>query len=54
MWGVWSGQSFSYSIRCDISLYRFSCLDDAELTLLGTPWESYRGIANEIGLDIIR
>lgn len=32
----------------------FSCLDDTELTLLGTPWETYRDIANELGLDIIR
>jgi hypothetical protein len=31
-----------------------SCLDDAELLLLGTPWETYRDVANELGLDIVR
>ncbi|WVW85952.1 hypothetical protein I302_107990 [Kwoniella bestiolae CBS 10118] len=30
------------------------CLDDPELALLGVPWETYREIANEIGLDVIR
>ncbi|KAI9634224.1 uncharacterized protein MKK02DRAFT_17453, partial [Dioszegia hungarica] len=30
------------------------CLDDAELLLLGTPWETYRDVANELGLDVVR
>ncbi|KAL7418272.1 hypothetical protein Q5752_006728 [Cryptotrichosporon argae] len=30
------------------------CLDDVELALLGVPWETYRQIALETGLDIIR
>lgn len=30
------------------------CLDDAELALLGVPWETYRAIASKIGLDVIR
>ncbi|WWC64387.1 uncharacterized protein I303_106997 [Kwoniella dejecticola CBS 10117] len=30
------------------------CLDDAELALLGVPWETYREVATEIGLDVIR
>lgn len=31
-----------------------SCLDDPELALLGVPWETYRQVANDIGLDVIR
>lgn len=31
-----------------------SCLDDAELALLGVPWENYVSIAAKIGLDVIR
>ncbi|WWC71827.1 uncharacterized protein I206_105786 [Kwoniella pini CBS 10737] len=30
------------------------CLDDTELALLGVPWETYREVATEIGLDVIR
>ncbi|WWD19474.1 hypothetical protein CI109_103934 [Kwoniella shandongensis] len=30
------------------------CLDDTELSLLGVPWETYREIAAETGLDVIR
>ncbi|ORY28170.1 protein-tyrosine phosphatase-like protein [Naematelia encephala] len=30
------------------------CLDDAELALLGVPWDMYREVASEIGLDIVR
>ncbi|WWC91524.1 uncharacterized protein L201_006470 [Kwoniella dendrophila CBS 6074] len=30
------------------------CLDDPELALLGVPWETYREVAAEIGLDVIR
>lgn len=30
------------------------CLDDAELALLGVPWETYRSIASKIGMDVIR
>lgn len=31
-----------------------SCLDDEELELLGVPWETYRDVAAETGLDVIR
>ena len=31
-----------------------SCLDDDELALLGVPWETYREVTAEIGLDVIR
>ncbi|BEI90688.1 uncharacterized protein CcaverHIS019_0307580 [Cutaneotrichosporon cavernicola] len=30
------------------------CLDDEELALLGVPWDYYREVASDIGLDIIR
>ncbi|KAK8853064.1 hypothetical protein IAR55_003765 [Kwoniella newhampshirensis] len=30
------------------------CLDDTELSLLGVPWETYREIAVDTGLDVIR
>ncbi|WVQ84882.1 hypothetical protein IAT38_007045 [Cryptococcus sp. DSM 104549] len=30
------------------------CLDDEELALLGVPWETYRDVAAETGLDVIR
>ncbi|KAL0245838.1 hypothetical protein I308_104975 [Cryptococcus tetragattii IND107] len=30
------------------------CLDDEELELLGVPWETYRDVAAETGLDVIR
>ncbi|OCF32149.1 hypothetical protein I317_07126 [Kwoniella heveanensis CBS 569] len=30
------------------------CLDDAELALLGVPWETYREVAADTGLDVIR
>ncbi|WVQ72968.1 hypothetical protein IAR50_002530 [Cryptococcus sp. DSM 104548] len=30
------------------------CLDDEELALLGVPWETYRDVAVETGLDVIR
>ncbi|WRT70404.1 uncharacterized protein IL334_007402 [Kwoniella shivajii] len=30
------------------------CLDDTELALLGVPWETYREVALETGLDVIR
>jgi hypothetical protein len=40
--------------RTSISIDAISCLDDAELALLGVPWETYREVASEIGLDIIR
>jgi len=33
---------------------RPSCLDDEELRLLGVPWEQYREVASEVGLDVIR
>jgi len=32
----------------------YSCLDDAELALLGVPWDTYHSIATKIGLDVIR
>lgn len=31
-----------------------SCLDDAELTLLGVPWPAYSSAASSVGLDIVR
>lgn len=31
-----------------------SCLDDEELALLGVPWDYYREVASDVGLDIIR
>ncbi|WVN90678.1 uncharacterized protein L203_105920 [Cryptococcus depauperatus CBS 7841] len=30
------------------------CLDNEELALLGVPWDNYRDVAAEIGLDVIR
>ncbi|WVR00311.1 hypothetical protein IAU59_007454 [Kwoniella sp. CBS 9459] len=30
------------------------CLDDTELALLGVPWETYREVAADTGLDVIR
>ncbi|WVR07837.1 hypothetical protein IAU60_004880 [Kwoniella sp. DSM 27419] len=30
------------------------CLDDTELALLGVPWETYRKVAAETGLDVLR
>ncbi|TXT07418.1 hypothetical protein VHUM_03138 [Vanrija humicola] len=30
------------------------CLDNEELELLGVPWDTYRELASDIGLDVIR
>lgn len=56
MSGVWFGE---LNLYCLISLvanvrWGISCLDDEELELLGVPWETYRDVAAETGLDVIR
>ncbi|EIW71839.1 hypothetical protein TREMEDRAFT_60759 [Tremella mesenterica DSM 1558] len=30
------------------------CLDDAELALLGVPWDTYRSVATSLGMDVLR
>jgi len=49
LFDVADDMSFLLSFLCIIS-----CLNDAELELLGVPWDTYSQAAAANGLDIVR